>query len=69
MIKESGEGMYADVYFKYNGRQIGYLSTTKLKDETEKEAYYIAKEHNISITNISISKIYYNKEKEYELNN
>lgn len=61
MIVESGTGTNADVYFKYNGRQIAYLSTTKLKDETEKEALLLAKEHNISITNISITKLWFNE--------
>jgi hypothetical protein len=56
MIKEQGIGTEADVYFRCNGKQLAYISTTRLNDETEDIAYELAKKHKVDVSEINITK-------------
>lgn len=57
-VQESGEGTVADVRFYYQNRQVGYLETTKLNDETVATGKKIAKRLKVSTQELTVRKLW-----------
>lgn len=57
-VTESGSGAYAEVRFYHQSRQVGYVSTTRLNDETVSTGIDIAKQLKVPTQALSVTKIW-----------
>jgi hypothetical protein len=55
-VQESGEGTICDVRFYHRKRQVGYLETTRLNDETEATGKEIAKQLKVPTHELTVTK-------------
>jgi len=55
-VTEAGKGTECDVRFYHKGRQVGFLNTTKLHDETTDVGKEIAKQLGVGTLELTVTK-------------